>query len=78
MAVLAPERGEMLDATVWYPAAAGARAVLVGDNSGFQGAPARQDAPVADSSFPLVLLAHGGLRSAADSGAWIAARAMRS
>jgi predicted dienelactone hydrolase len=29
---------------------------------------------MADGSFPLILLSHGGLRSAPDSGAWIAAR----
>lgn len=49
-------------------------AVSVGENAVFQGAPARQDAPLAEGSFPLVLLSHGGLRSAPDSGAWIASR----
>lgn len=74
MTVLAPERGMVLDMTLWYPAGAGGTAVTVGDNAVFQGAPARQDAPIADDSFPLVLLSHGGLRSAPDSGAWIASR----
>ena len=32
MTVLAPERGMMLDVTVWYPAGAGGTAVSVGDN----------------------------------------------
>jgi predicted dienelactone hydrolase len=74
MSVLARKRGMMLDVRVWYPAGAGGTAVSVGDNAVFQGVPARQDAAIADGSFPLVLLAHGGLRSAPDSGAWIASR----
>ena len=74
LSVLAPERGVRLNVSVWYPAGAGGTAVTVGDNAVFQGTPARQDAPVADGSFPLVLLSHGGLRSAPDSGAWIASR----
>jgi predicted dienelactone hydrolase len=72
--VPAPERGMTLDVRVWYPAGAGGTAVEVGDNAVFHGAPARQDAAIADGSFPVVLLAHGGLRSAPDSGAWIASR----
>ena len=74
LVVLAPERGVMLNVTAWYPARAGGTAVTVGDNAVFQGAPARQDAPIADGSYPLILLSHGGLRSAPDSGAWIASR----
>jgi predicted dienelactone hydrolase len=74
MIVLAPERGMMLNVRVWYPAGTGGTAVSVGDNAVFQGTPAREDALIADGSFPLVLLSHGGLRSAPDSGAWIAAR----
>lgn len=74
MTVLAPERGMMRDVRVWYSAGAAGTAVSVGDNAVFQGAPARQDAAIAAGSFPLVLLAHGGLRSAPDSGAWIASR----
>jgi predicted dienelactone hydrolase len=74
MAVLVPERGVELEATIWYPAAAGGIATKVGDNAVFQGAPARLDAPIADGSWPLILLSHGGLRSAPDSGAWIASR----
>ncbi len=74
MAVLAPDRGVELEATVWYPAAAGGVATKVGDNAVFQGAAARWDAPIADGPWPLIVLSHGGLRSAPDSGAWIASR----
>ncbi|MFC2968382.1 alpha/beta hydrolase family protein [Acidimangrovimonas pyrenivorans] len=63
-----------LSLTIWYPAASGGSAVKVGANAVFAGAVGRKDAPVAKGRFPLVLLSHGGLRSAADSGAWLAAR----
>ena len=74
LTVLAPERGTTLSVTVWYPAGAGGTAATSGGNAVFRGTHARQDAPLAAGSFPLVLLAHGGLRSALDSGAWIASR----
>ena len=64
----------MLDARVWYPAGAGGGAVIVGDNAVFHGAPARQDAAIAGRSLPVILLLHGGLRSAPVSGAWVASR----
>jgi predicted dienelactone hydrolase len=72
MTVEAPERGGALDVTLWYPAEMGGDSVEVGGNAVFQGVPARQDAPMAPGPFPLVLLSHGGLRSAAGSGGWIA------
>ncbi|WP_035484822.1 alpha/beta hydrolase family protein [Geminicoccus roseus] len=74
LTVAAPERGTMLNVTLWYPAEDGGSEVAVGENAVFQGALARQDAPIAAGPFPLVLLSHGGLRSSADSGNWIAAR----
>jgi predicted dienelactone hydrolase len=74
MTVLSSERGMMLDVRVWYPAGAGGAAVSIGDNAVFHGAPARQDAAIAGGSLPVILLLHGGLRSAPDSGAWIASR----
>ena len=64
----------MLDVRIWYPAGAGGASVSVGDNAVFHGAPARQDAAIAGHSLPAILLLHGGLRSAPDSGAWIASR----
>jgi hypothetical protein len=50
--VLSPERGVMLDATVWYPAGAGGTAVSLGDNAVFHGALARQGAAIAGSPCP--------------------------
>ena len=39
----------------------------------FEGLPARRDAAIADGRFPVVLLAHGGLRAAPNQSGWIAA-----
>lgn len=58
--------------SIWYPAEADA-SVTVGANAVFEGAPAAADAPVPSGRLPLVVLSHGGLRSAANSGAWLAA-----
>lgn len=74
MAVGAPESGRELTVTLWYPAQPGGTPILVGDNAVFAGAEGRQDAPIADGRFPLVLLSHGGLRSAPGLGGWLAAR----
>ena len=57
--VAAPERGEDLAVTVWYPAEPGGKPVMVGENRVFKGAPAAANAPPAPGRFPLVLLSHG-------------------
>lgn len=59
LSVFAPDRGRDMPVTVWYPAAAGGTAGLVGDNQLFKGAPALKDAPIAEGHFPLVLFSHG-------------------
>jgi predicted dienelactone hydrolase len=69
--VPAPERGTQLNVTLWYPAASGGTPVVVGDNAVFKGTPAQQDAPIASGSFPVILLSHGGLRSAPNLDGWI-------
>lgn len=68
------ESSRQLSLSVWYPAGEGGAPEDVGGNAVFQGQPGYLDAPMADGSHPLVMLSHGGLRSAANSGAWLAAR----
>ncbi len=58
--------------SVWYPADA-AGSEEIGGNAVFEGTAAAPDAPLPEGSFPLVVISHGGLRSAADSGAWLGA-----
>ncbi|NDV99045.1 hypothetical protein [Salipiger sp. PrR002] len=61
--------------TIWYPAQSDAGASeLVGRNAVFEGTPAQREASPQPGKLPLVLLSHGGLRSAEQSGAWLAAR----
>ncbi|MBN9670195.1 alpha/beta hydrolase family protein [Roseibium aggregatum] len=63
-----------LSLSVWYPAQEGGSFEVVGGNAVFVGQPAYRDAAMAPGKYPLVLLSHGGLRSAADSGAWLSGR----
>lgn len=58
--------------SIWYPATEAASA-SVGGNAVFAGTPAAPDAPIPAGPLPLVLVSHGGLRSAAESGAWLSA-----
>lgn len=60
-----------LTLTIWYPANGGQQEA-VGGNAVFEGAMAGRDASYTMGSIPLILVSHGGLRSAADSGAWLA------
>ncbi|SLN11802.1 Alpha/beta hydrolase family protein [Roseivivax jejudonensis] len=61
-----------LSLSIWYPSSEDASAT-VGGNAVFKGAPAAPGASLPGAELPLVALSHGGLRSAADSGAWLAA-----
>jgi predicted dienelactone hydrolase len=54
--------------SIWYPSDDQATAT-VGGNAVFQGASAAADAPLPNGPLPLVVVSHGGLRSADDSGA---------
>jgi predicted dienelactone hydrolase len=70
--VTAPERAQALTVTLWYPAGAGGTDERVGENKVFEGIPARRNADIADGTFPVVLLSHGGLRAAPNQSGWIA------
>ena len=72
LTVPAPERGRGLAVTVWYPAGAGGKPTMIGDNRLFKGEAAHENATIAEGRFPLVLLSHGsGARVEAMS--WLAA-----
>lgn len=61
-----------LSLTLWYPATEGTPAP-VGGNAVFQGPLAVRDGTPVSGPLPLVLISHGGLRSARNSGSWLAA-----
>ena len=66
--------GRPISITVWYPALDGGLEAEVGANAVFAGVSAFRDAELAAGRFMTVIISHGGLRSAADSGAWLSAR----
>jgi predicted dienelactone hydrolase len=76
LTVPAPERGGSIEVMLWYPAAGKGKPERIGDNAIFQGVGAQRDAPLdapsGAGSMPLILLAHGGLRAAPNTSAWIA------
>ncbi|WP_234819590.1 MULTISPECIES: hypothetical protein [Sinorhizobium] len=59
LSLASPEGGRRLQVTVWYPAEPGGKAVLVGDNQVFKGAPALSEAPLLEGRYPLVVMSHG-------------------
>lgn len=71
LSVPAPERSEPLSVTVWYPAGAGGKTVRIGENGVFRGVVARQDAPMAQGTHPVVLVSHGGMRAAPNLAGWL-------
>ncbi|WEF25124.1 hypothetical protein [Paracoccus sp. S3-43] len=65
-----------LSLSIWYPSNEQASGTI-GGNPVFEGASAAPDAPFPEGVFPLVVVSHGGLRSATDSGAWLSASIAR-
>ncbi len=66
-----PSRKGEIEVTIWYPAETGGSTVQVGSNKIFKGVQANQNAPIAAGRYPLVLMSHGGIRSAPHLGGWI-------
>lgn len=67
----APIRERDVDFHIWYPSLPGGKAVTVGGNGVFYGAPAGQSAPHRDGPFPTVIISHGAGGNAGQFG-WIA------
>ncbi|MCB0192955.1 MAG: hypothetical protein KDJ65_13505 [Anaerolineae bacterium] len=70
--IAAPNRATPISISLWYPTTGGGSRTEVGGNKVFQGVPAHQDADIAAGEFPVVLLAHGGLRANPTMSGWIA------
>lgn len=71
--VPSPERRADLDVGIWYPGAPGGTPAVIGATPIFEGVAARRDPPIVAGHFPLILLAHGGLRAAPNLTNWLAA-----
>lgn len=67
-----PTRDQDIQAMIWYPAASDVPATDIGANAVFKGNMAQVDAPIASGRHPLIMLSHGGFRSAANSADWLA------
>lgn len=61
-----------LSLSVWYPSKESASAVF-GGNAAFEGVAVAPNAAPPTGPLPLVIVSHGGLRSADDTGAWLSA-----
>ncbi|MEM8535280.1 MAG: dienelactone hydrolase [Chloroflexota bacterium] len=70
--VATPGREAPISVSLWYPASEGGSVSTLGGNNVFEGVPVQQDAAIAEGEFPVVLLAHGGLRAAPNLSSWIA------
>lgn len=75
--VAAEDAERPLHLSLWYPGLNG-NEQTIGGNAVFAGETAVPDAAIVARRFPLILLSHGGLRSARDSGAWLSAALARS
>lgn len=65
-----------LSLSIWYPSEEPASAEI-GGNPVFEGVPAAPGSEFPDEPLPLVVVSHGGLRSASDSGAWLSSSIAR-
>lgn len=70
--VTTPGRETPISVSLWYPPGEGGSDTEVGGNKVFKGVPVNQDASIAAGVFPVVLLAHGGLRANPNLSGWIA------
>lgn len=74
IAIATPGRETPINVSLWYPTSEDSSHTVVGGNQVFKGVPVHPDAVIAEGEFPLVLLAHGGLRAAPHLSGWIAAQ----
>jgi predicted dienelactone hydrolase len=73
LSVQSSERKAAIDLTVWYPANSEGTVEEYGSSALFAGVPGRRNASWAVGTFPLVLMAGGGLRSSPTLFGWIGA-----
>ena len=59
LAVKAPHRAGLIEASVWYPVGIKTYRGLIGDSPVFHGTPAYVGAAIAKGRYPLILLSHG-------------------
>jgi predicted dienelactone hydrolase len=67
------QSGRPVEVHLWYPTEAQSAATSIGDSPVFEGVDGVVDASIADGRFPLVLISHGGMRSAPGQANWLGA-----
>lgn len=67
-----PERNDRVEVYVWYPTASDSVNFIFGQNKVFLGTKTSLNAPVLKGRHPVILLAHGGMRSSPFHSGWIA------
>ncbi len=77
IAVSHSTHGRDVQALVWYPAESTRMPERIGANAVFSGTAAVRDASLLAGSYPLVLVSHGGFRSAPISANWLASALAR-
>ena len=70
-------RAVSLKVMMWYPARASGEVVSVGQNAVFEGTAAQKNASIISGTFPVVLLSHGGMRSAPNQSSWLASKLVK-
>lgn len=71
------ERGSSIDVYYWYPIEAEHTDYVFGNSRVFDGIKARLNAKIAPGKFPVIALAHGGLRSSFTHTGWVASSLAR-
>ncbi|WP_417453316.1 alpha/beta hydrolase family protein [Kiloniella sp.] len=77
LAIESPGRTVPLKVMMWYPARESGEVVSVGQNAVFEGTVAQENASIISGTFPVVLLSHGGMRSAPNQSSWLASKLVK-
>jgi predicted dienelactone hydrolase len=71
MTIPTPAPGRAVELTIWYPTHAKESREPIGESKIFKGTLAVRNALVAEGSYPVILMAHGGFRAALYQEGWM-------
>lgn len=73
LTAIVPERNDRISLSVFYPSKDGGSIEEYGSSKIFKGITTRRDAFLPEGKFPVIILAHGGLRANPTLSGWVAA-----